>query len=1627
MKYKIYLIFIFLAFSNNLFSQGNFNWITPNKTYLKLYVNSDGIQRITKADFNNAGINTSGINPRTVKVLYKGNEIPVYFQGEENGIFDDNDFMDFYGKRNSGGLTPHLNANTNQTVYTTNEYFNLFSDTSIYWVDWGGADGLRMQQSNYNSSQIFSGTNYFTKLHFEKDKYYYLGETTNPNSDYRYFSNELVAGESWFWQTLTTEETLEESSLINDLASEVQLCSLKLFVYPRSYTNSVINEHQLIIKVNNNIIDTLKRDNLNRFDTTITFSSSLLTNNSQNTFSIKYVPLNNTLFTPLVDVDFFDVSYPRDFGIRNNFLKISLTGTDTTSKKISATGYNSAGQTNIYDIKNNIRIESYSGSGGVLTFTGKSNSDFEISNQVITRKPFRIVSRQVTDLVSNTNKADYLIIYNKLFESQAEQLRSHRQNFNNYRSFKAEIQDIYDVFNFGIENPVAVRNFVYYIYNNWQLPKLKYVCLLGRASLDPKKNIPSSQYYQNFIPTYGNPPTDGYFVNFNFGGYTYFHNISVGRLPVYTVAEAQNVTDKIVSYDLQQPEKWWKRFIFITGGPDRIQQNSFQAKSNALINQYINPPPIAGSVSKIYRNDSTGYITYNYKDSIKKEFDKGATIVNFIGHAAAQDWEIGLEDPNSLNNGGKLPLVLSFTCYTGRNAEPNFRSFGENFMLLPNKCAIGFVGTTGWSFSGAGDSYNESILFDFARDSMRSMGDLVSYASRKLSPDSNSFSIRNTINCYNLIGDPATFLLLPPKPEFDIKQNDFTLSNPFPALGQEIALTVYPKNLGTAVDSLRIRFNLKKNGIVVQRSDTLLRNFYYLDTVKHYFKIDSIGSYNMTVIMDPNRVYSQKFTNNDSITFPLTLRNLSFVQIKPLNNALLKTTDFRFTGLNPNVDLKTNSVKLILQVDTSRTFNSPVLQTFNNSSISGVYSGFNVSIPVQNLNTLNFLRTNAVINLDSSGWSDITKVIYNPTVTDVRDKISDSAYTVFTMKPQQYLESDISNLTYTPEGFVLDKFTGNLFIRSYGSNGDQASLFTINSINYYSDGGSNTGLNIAKVKKLTGKASSIKNFRMSSPLSSDSVLNFLNTFDNTDYLMAYNASYVDILVADSLRPNAKAKFRQFGSRFVDSIKLGWFDTWSFFGYLGADSTQACENYHLLSSGAGWILSECQVNPVFQQTSGSVSQIIGPADKWKYFSWEQFLNPNSSVTFDVYGINQENISTPIYSDLTNNALINIDTLNTVTYPNVKLVTKLSIDTLSGLESPVYKSTDFKYTPPAELLPDNNSFTGSDTSVQEGDSVSFSVKYFNIGYIDAKKYINKWYIKDNNGELIIRTDTVTNLLMVDSSGISKIKFNTAGLRNPKNPKDTIDLYFEIELADNENEIFSFNNTAITQFVIEGDSINPSMDISYDGKKINNGDFVQSTPEIILQFYDNSNMIISDTSNVKVYTFNFQTQRYVYVPYRIGGANNPELRIAFPDNNFLQATVYYNPVLQSGEHRFRYVASDNSGNFADSVLNTVFVDKSLRIIDMANYPNPMKSETSFMFKLSGENNPSSCKIKIYTVAGRLIKEINAPAFIGYNVIPWDGKDDDGDYMANGTYLYKFIIQGNSDGKSQVETSTQKLSILK
>lgn len=70
---------------------------------------------------------------------------------------------------------------------------------------------------------------------------------------------------------------------------------------------------------------------------------------------------------------------------------------------------------------------------------------------------------------------------------------------------------------------------------------------------------------------------------------------------------------------------------------------------------------------------------------------------------------------------------------------------------------------------------------------------------------------------------------------------------------------------------------------------------------------------------------------------------------------------------------------------------------------------------------------------------------------------------------------------------------------------------------------------------------------------------------------------------------------------------------------------------------------------------------------------------------------------------------------------------------------------------------------------------------------------------------------------------------------------------------------------------------------------------------------------------------------------------------------------------------------------------------------------------------------RIKIYTIAGRLIKslehtETSAPSLVR---IDWDGRDEDGNELANGVYLYKVIFK-HLLRNEQLET-LEKLAIVR
>jgi len=1602
-----------------LYSQSNPNWITPNRTYLKMYIASDGMNRISRADFVSAGINTSGLDPRTVKVYNKGLQIPIFFSGEQDGVFNDNDFFDFYGTRNYGGLVKTYNQD-NVLAYITDEYFNQYSDTNIYWADWGGANGIRYQNLNYTAGASFQN-NYFTdKIHLEKDLLYSQGENTS-GSDYRFLSTEKFLGEGWYWKRLQNTEILSDTFTIPVQSNSPQNSTIKLFAYPGTQNLNITNEHSLEIRVNGVLINTIQTDNFKRIDTTLTFASSVLSESSVNNVSIKYNAQPG--FTGIMYFDFFEVSYPRKFSLVNKKLSAVINSADTSSRSFRVSGYNNSSPVYIYDVLNNFRITNFTFNADTLKYSARGISNIQIVNDTIRTKPFKIKQRQVPNLASSSNGADYLIIYNSILESQAEQLRSFRNSHDGYRSVKAEVEDIYDIFGYGLEDPLSVRYFTYYVNENWQLPKLKFICLFGRGSLDPKKNSSGSVYYKNLVPVYGYPNSEGYFANFNFGSFFYYPQVSVGRLPAYSPSEAQIMVDKIIAYESLPFENWNKNFTFITNGSTLQEQASHQNRSNFDASVFIATPPVSGIVNKIYRYDTSGIIAYNYADSIIKTFNAGSIYVNYRGHAGSHDWEIMMRDPDVLNNGNKLPLVISLTCFTGETAKPEFRAFMEKFLYLPNKGAIGGVSTTGWSFSTNGNDFGSYMLQTFKNDTARKMGDLIKFAGKSMSRDSLSFSVRHTINSYNLAGDPGVNLKYQKTPDFKITNADYKIEPKSVSLNTPAAITINPINIGLYADTCIVRFQLIKNNVNVSFKDTVIRAFEVRKEIRHNFQIDTLGIYKMKVTLDVNDRYPLENPNDNIIIVDIPLLESSFIPIRPADNSVIFTDSVEFVILNPNFDYGQSNIKIIAEMDTTGNYNSPVKKTFTNLNIKEGATLFKTSIPVLNNNTLYYWRARSVIDSDTSSWSENYNFIYNNGIafgTKYNRFIGESLPVVISKSEKDQFDiSEMNNTYYSDEGIRLKDADAVLYVRSYGSNAEEASYFSVGNSNLYIDGGKNTGLNFLKVKKLDGKILQFKNLKMSdSTASNDSLLTFLNTFDTTHYLMLLNAAYFP--GGKKLNAGTKAKLREFGSVYADSIGLlSYFHSWAFIGYLGASSSLASEMFDACCRPAlncldcdHWFEAVTTMNVKFRSTSGYVSGIIGPASSWYDFSWTGQTFPNSSLGFDVIGIERNGTETLLRQNLQTSNFNELATINAEQYPKLKFNALLNIDSLTGAVSPVLNSLKVNYSGASELVLIKNSLQYS-ASGKDINAMNFAFDYSNNGYKYIFGTIINLYSKSVSDSNLISTDTVETILKTDSVLTYSNSFTKPDFR------DSSRVWIVIKPVKDQNEFYYFNNDAEIPLTALSSTVKNDIKITADGKVIYDGETVRKNPDLRIELSgERNNADLSDTSLVIL------RLNGIYIPYFAKGNMNPVLKVMESDNQNSPGiySLMLNTELNNGSNRLSISYKNTDGN-SDSLSMELLVSNETGISGLYNYPNPMKSETSFMFDITSPDILPSVRLKIYTVQGRLIKEIFTQPSFGSNQIIWDGRDNDGDFVANGTYLYKLF----TDGNNKTETPVQKLVVLK
>jgi hypothetical protein len=135
-----------------------------------------------------------------------------------------------------------------------------------------------------------------------------------------------------------------------------------------------------------------------------------------------------------------------------------------------------------------------------------------------------------------------------------------------------------------------------------------------------------------------------------------------------------------------------------------------------------------------------------------------------------------------------------------------------------------------------------------------------------------------------------------------------------------------------------------------------------------------------------------------------------------------------------------------------------------------------------------------------------------------------------------------------------------------------------------------------------------------------------------------------------------------------------------------------------------------------------------------------------------------------------------------------------------------------------------------------------------------------------------------------------------------------------------------------------------------------------------------------------------------------------------------------LEEGLHTLTFKAWDVYNNSSTAELQFIVAgDNELKITRVLNYPNPFVDYTEFWFNHNRPLEPLEVQVQVFTVTGKVVwtknQIITTEGFLSRDII-WDGRDDFGDKIGKGVYVYKITIKSTLTNK-RVE-KFEKLVIL-
>lgn len=754
-------------------------------SFYKIKVDKSGVFKITTQFLRDNGINPANINPKNFRIYGNGGlALPEYNQdfrfpalqedaiqviGEEDGVWNDNDYALFYAQGPSGyNIYNKNNGNgikrteTRQDV--SNNFINIYDSFAYYFINFDLGPGKRIQEEDtpLAASKI---TRY--------DAYQFINEEK---------FNLMKFGRLWTGDSFNTQKTL-------NFNTNSPLQATDVILYRTRSVGYIAQGNTLAFNINGKNSNSTIVPSRSEF-LPIVFNgavSGLSGNQISIALNPNIAPNPNGQFY----FDYAEVQYKEDLkfnGSQMNFRAFDIPTGDGQLYSFSMS--NPTGLEQIWDVSDLSNVTKKVNKGSTTFDFGYYANHPTFNNEFVAFNAGAAFSPVFVGQVANQDLAslqgiDYLMITSTAFMGQAQRLANFYQG--KYNVAVVDADKIYNEYSSGGKDLTAIRDFVTHL--NTPAGTLKYVFILGDSSYDFRGiSMPGS----DIVPSYQSEEsgsletsyvTDDYIVSTqpqplagsNFLA-RFLPDIPVGRLIPQNLAEAKLLIDKTLAYNNALPGQsspfgeWRMKMDYVV---DNKKEDAFPTIVNsALVADFETPPNNKPeyNLRKLYLDSfvpevSSGGNRYPQVNQAISNDVGNSLFLFYFGHGGINGWAQArvltsseVANFNNYNNVySRFPLVSTITCEFTLWDDPATFSVGEQVLKSKTGGAAGMLTSSRKIGVPFGVSFTKTLIknmFKLTGDHFDTLGDAYLKARIEKGPHADHLKT-------NLLADPAGKLSRP--------------------------------------------------------------------------------------------------------------------------------------------------------------------------------------------------------------------------------------------------------------------------------------------------------------------------------------------------------------------------------------------------------------------------------------------------------------------------------------------------------------------------------------------------------------------------------------------------------------------------------------------------------------------------------------------------------------------------------------------------------------------------------------------------------------------------------------------------------------------------------------------------